>query len=339
MDVQGSKFSEDASDSGDSEKFKWAGSVCEQLVATFSEYVIGQQHVAKRLVMALIADGHILLEGLPGLAKTTSIKTMASLTGLKFSRIQFTPDLLPADVTGTQIYDPRTSTFSTRKGPIFANLILADEINRAPAKVQSALLEAMQEHQVTIGGETHKLEQPFLVMATQNPVEQEGTYTLPEAQIDRFMFKINVGYGSIADELGILKATSSERWQKPPSAILSRSDVLTLRQLLPKIHVSEKILQYVVNLVFATREPDKFNLSRVKNWIQYGASPRASIYLEKAAKVSALLLGRDYVSPQDVKDVAPDILRHRIALSYLAESELVTSDQIVSSILSSVPVP
>ncbi|MCX6123822.1 MAG: MoxR family ATPase [Proteobacteria bacterium] len=322
-----------------SDEVRRSSQIIEQVLASFSEYVIGQHHVAKRLAMALVADGHILLEGLPGLAKTTSIKTMAALTGLKFSRIQFTPDLLPSDVTGTQIYDPRTAGFTTRKGPVFANLLLADEINRAPAKVQSALLEAMQEHQVTIGGETHNLEQPFLVMATQNPVEQEGTYPLPEAQVDRFMFKVNVVYGSMEDEHNMLKASSSGRWLASPKAILSRSDILTMRQLVQKLHVSEKIHQYIVSLVFASRDPGKFNIPQIKPWIEIGASPRASLYLERAARVNALFLGRDFVTPQDVKDVATDVLRHRITLSYLAEAEQITTDRVVEKILGSVTVP
>lgn len=318
---------------------KQVGQSAEAFLTAFSQRVIGQRHVAQRLLMALIADGHVLLEGLPGLAKTTAIKTVAGLTGLKFSRIQFTPDLLPADVTGTQIYDPKTGAFQTRKGPVFANLVLADEINRAPAKVQSALLEAMQEHQVTIGGETSHLEQPFLVMATQNPIEQEGTYALPEAQVDRFMFKVTVGYGSRADEQNMLKLASSEIWSEPLRAIWSRSDILRMRQLVKTIHVSEKIHQYIVSLVFASREPETLQLTQVKSWIQIGASPRATLYLERAARVNALLLGRDYVSPQDVKDVAMDVLRHRIALSYAAEAEQVTTDRVVQKLLDSVPVP
>ena len=315
------------------------GARVEQLLSAFGERVVGQRHVALRLVMALVADGHVLLEGLPGLAKTTAIKTIAGLTGLKFSRIQFTPDLLPADVTGTQIYDPRSGNFLTRRGPVFANLVLADEINRAPAKVQSSLLEAMQEHQVTIGGETQELEQPFLVMATQNPIEQEGTYPLPEAQVDRFMFKVKVGYGTEADEREMLKRASSGDWGKALQPLISRSDILRMRQLVGTIHVSEKIHQYIVSLVFASREPERFNLSSIKSWIQIGASPRASLYLERAARVNALMLGRDYVTPQDVKDVAMDILRHRITLTYAAEAEQVHTERVVQKLLDSVTVP
>lgn len=326
-------------DNGNVQDIRDTGARVEQLLNAFGERIIGQRHVALRLVMALIADGHVLLEGLPGLAKTTAIKTLAGLTGLKFSRIQFTPDLLPADVTGTQIYDPRNGSFMTKRGPVFANLVLADEINRAPAKVQSSLLEAMQEHQVTIGGETQELEQPFLVMATQNPIEQEGTYPLPEAQVDRFMFKVKVGYGSEVDEREMLKRASSGDWAKALTPIFSRSDILRMRQLLGSIHVSEKIHQYIVSLVFASREPDRFNLSAIKSWVQIGASPRATLFLERAARVNALMLGRDYVTPQDIKDVAMDILRHRITLTYAAEAEQVTTERVVQKLLDSVPVP
>lgn len=311
----------------------------EEVTAKFSSRIVGQSHLARRLCMALIADGHVLLEGLPGLAKTTAIKTMSELTGLKFSRIQFTPDLLPADVTGTQIYDPRQGTFHTRKGPLFANLVLADEINRAPAKVQSALLEAMQERQVTISGETFVLEQPFLVMATQNPVEQEGTYPLPEAQVDRFMFKVKVGYGTEQDEMELLKRASSGSLTAPLTALLSRSDIIEGRQLIAKVRVADKIHQYIVSLVFATREPSRFKMTDLQPLISVGASPRASLYLERASRVSAVMQGRDYVIPQDVKDVALDVLRHRLTLSYAAEAEQVSTDHIVQKILDRVEVP
>ncbi len=326
-------------DESRTQEIRETGLKVEQLLSSFGERIIGQRHVAQRLLMALIANGHVLLEGLPGLAKTTAIKTIAGLTGLKFSRIQFTPDLLPADVTGTQIYDPRSGNFQTRKGPVFANLVLADEINRAPAKVQSALLEAMQEHQVTIGGETQDLEQPFLVMATQNPIEQEGTYPLPEAQVDRFMFKIKVGYGTAEDEREMLRRSSSGEWAKPLQSLISRSDILRIRQLTNTIHVSDKIHQYIVSLVFASREPEKFNLAAMKPWIEIGASPRATLFLERASRVNALMLGRDYVTPQDVKDVAMDILRHRITLTYAAEADQVTTEKVVQKILDSVTVP
>lgn len=311
----------------------------EEVLSTFSSRVVGQAAVAKRLLMALLADGHILLEGLPGLAKTTAIKTMAELTGLKFSRLQFTPDLLPADILGTQIYDPRQGTFHTRKGPLFANLVLADEINRAPAKVQSALLEAMQERQVTISGESFTLDQPFLVMATQNPIEQEGTYPLPEAQVDRFMFKVKVGYGSEADELELLKRASSGGLTRSLKQILSRSDIIEARQLVSVVRVSEKIHQYIVSLVLATREPEKYRLKEIKGWIQTGASPRASIFMERASRVNALLEGRDFVTPQDVKDVAVDLLRHRISLSYAADVEQIVTEKIIRMILDRIEVP
>lgn len=311
----------------------------EQLLAGFSSRIVGQAHVSQRLVMALLADGHVLLEGLPGLAKTTAIKTVSELTGLRFSRIQFTPDLLPADVTGTQVYDPKQGTFHVRKGPLFANLVLADEINRAPAKVQSALLEAMQERQITIGGETFSLEQPFLVMATQNPIEQEGTYPLPEAQVDRFMFKVKVGYGTERDEIEMLKRASTGGLMTPLTSVLSRADIIEGRQLVAKIRVSEKVHQYIVSLVFASREPARYKINDVVPWIETGASPRASLFLEKACRVNAMLQGRDFVTPQDVKDVAMDVLRHRITLSYAAEAEQVTTDQVIKKILDRVEVP
>jgi MoxR-like ATPase len=311
----------------------------ERVMAGFSSRIVGQGYVGQRLLMALIADGHVLLEGLPGLAKTTAIKTISELTGLKFSRIQFTPDLLPADVTGTQVYDPKQGTFHVRKGPLFSNLVLADEINRAPAKVQSALLEAMQERQITIGGETFSLEQPFLVMATQNPVEQEGTYPLPEAQVDRFMFKVKVGYGTERDEIEMLKRASSGGLNAALSNVLSRSDIIEGRQLAAKIRVSDKIHQYIVSLVFASREPARFKINDIAPWIETGASPRASLYLEKASRVNAMLQGRDFVTPQDIKDIALDVLRHRITLSYAAEAEQVTSDRVIQKILDRVEVP
>lgn len=311
----------------------------EQVIAGFGARVVGQTTVAKRLIMALLADGHILLEGLPGLAKTTAIKTIGELTGLKFSRIQFTPDLLPADIIGTQIYDPRLATFNTRKGPLFANLVLADEINRAPAKVQSALLEAMQERQVTISGETFPLEQPFLVMATQNPVEQEGTYPLPEAQVDRFMFKVTVGYNTHQDEVEILKRSSDGSLTAPLKQVLSRSDIILGRQLVSRVKVVEKIHHYIANLVIATRDPSKFKLSELKPWIAIGASPRASLFIERASRVNALMQGRDFVTPQDIKDVAGDVLRHRISLTYTAESEQISTDKIIRNIFDRVEVP
>ena len=321
------------------DEIKQYASRIEMVLAGFSSRIVGQNHVGQRLLMALLADGHVLLEGLPGLAKTTAIKTMSELTGLKFSRIQFTPDLLPADVTGTQVYDPKQGTFHVRKGPLFANLVLADEINRAPAKVQSALLEAMQERQITIGGETFILEQPFLVMATQNPLEQEGTYPLPEAQVDRFMFKVKVSYGTERDEIEMLRRASSGGLTDPLKSVLSRSDIVEGRQLAAKVRVSDKIHQYIVSLVFATRDPARFKITDVVPWIETGASPRASLFLDKASRVNAMLMGRDYVTPQDIKDVAVDILRHRVTLSYAAEAEQISSDRVVQKILDRVEVP
>ncbi|MEI6397313.1 MAG: MoxR family ATPase [Pseudomonadota bacterium] len=326
-------------DSAVTAEIKQYASRIEMVLAGFSSRIVGQTHVGQRLLMALLADGHVLLEGLPGLAKTTAIKTMSELTGLKFSRIQFTPDLLPADVTGTQVYDPKQGTFHVRKGPLFANLVLADEINRAPAKVQSALLEAMQERQITIGGETFTLEQPFLVMATQNPVDQEGTYPLPEAQVDRFMFKVKVSYGTERDEIEMLRRASSGGLTDPLKSVLSRSDIVEGRQLAAKVRVSDKIHQYIVSLVFATRDPARFKITDVVPWIETGASPRASLFLEKASRVNAMLMGRDYVTPQDIKDVAVDILRHRVTLSYAAEAEQISSDRVVQKILDRVEVP
>jgi MoxR-like ATPase len=323
-------------DSGDLARFSES---FERVMAGFTSRVVGQKNLAQKLLMALLADGHVLLEGLPGLAKTTAVKTIGELTGLRCSRIQFTPDLLPADVTGTQIYDPRQGTFHVRKGPLFAHLVLADEINRAPAKVQSALLEAMQEKQVTIGGETFALEQPFLVMATQNPVEQEGTYPLPEAQVDRFMFKVIVRYGTEQDEIEMLRRSSAGTLNDTLKPIWSRADIIEGRQMVARVRVSEKIHQYIVSLVFATRDPERYRLAELRGWIDLGASPRASLYLEKAARVRALIAGRDYVSPQDVKDVAMDVLRHRVTLSYAAEAEQVTTDRVIARVLDRVEVP
>jgi MoxR-like ATPase len=311
----------------------------EQVLSGFSSRIVGQTHVGQRLLMALLADGHVLLEGLPGLAKTTAIKTMSELMGLRFSRIQFTPDLLPADVTGTQVYDPKQGTFHVRKGPLFSNLVLADEINRAPAKVQSALLEAMQERQITIGGETFSLEQPFLVMATQNPVEQEGTYPLPEAQVDRFMFKVKVGYGTERDEIELLKRASSGGLLNPLQSVFSRADIIEGRQLVSRIRVADKVHQYIVSLVFASREPARYKIPEIASWIETGASPRATLFLEKASRVNAILQGRDFATPQDVKDVALDVLRHRVTLSYAAEAEQISTEQVIQKILDRVEVP
>jgi MoxR-like ATPase len=304
----------------------------------FSEVIIGQKRLGERLMMALVAEGHILLEGLPGLAKTTAIKTMAALTGLQFHRIQFTPDLLPADVIGTQVYEPRSATFQVRKGPIFTNLLLADEINRAPAKVQSALLEAMQERQVTIGGETFFISRPFLVLATQNPIEQEGTYPLPEAQLDRFMFKLKVGYGSAEDELLMLQRYGIEH-DTAQTSLFTRDVMIGLREKMASVRVAEALQRYIVDLVVATREPSRYRLDSIKNLIDVGASPRATLWLERAARLNAVFRGRDYVMPQDVKDIAVDVLRHRLILSVEADVQRVTVESIIEKVLSTVPLP
>jgi len=300
--------------------------------------VVGQQYMVERLLLALIADGHILLEGLPGLAKTTAVKTLAGVVKTDFSRISFTPDLLPADVIGTEIYRPNTGEFNVKKGPIFTNLLLADEINRAPAKVQSALLEAMQERQVTLGDQTYALDRPFLVLATQNPVEQEGTYPLPEAQVDRFMLKLKIGYPSRDDEREIMNRAASPL-KEPLEVVLSPEDILEARSLADQIYMDPKVENYIVDLVFATREPGLHKLQEIEPFIEVGASPRATINLNRAARVQALMSGRAYVTPQDIKTIAPDILRHRLILTYEAEARGFDQDDIVTKILSTVDVP
>jgi MoxR-like ATPase len=300
--------------------------------------LVGQDAMLSRLLIALLTGGHVLLEGLPGLAKTTAIKGLAGAIQCKFSRIQFTPDLLPADLLGTMIYNPREGTFGTRKGPIFANLVLADEINRAPSKVQSALLEAMQEHQVTIGDESYPLEEPFLVLATQNPIEQEGTYPLPEAQVDRFMLKVVVGYPSKAEERKVVDSVLDDV-RREVQPVLEPSELIAIKQTVASIYMDDKIKDYVLDVVAATRQPAEYRLKDLKPLIQCGASPRASINLCLAARANAFLAGRGYVTPQDVKDIAFEILRHRIILTYEAEAEEMTSDDIVRKVLESVPVP
>jgi MoxR-like ATPase len=300
--------------------------------------IVGQRYLVDRMLIGLLANGHVLLEGVPGLAKTLSIKTLAQTLDASFHRLQFTPDLLPADLIGTLIYSPRDGTFSVKKGPIFANIILADEINRAPAKVQSALLEAMQEHQVTISDETHALPDPFLVLATQNPIEQEGTYPLPEAQVDRFMLKLSITYPSKAEERQILDRMASTSPGLAASPIVHTGDILRLRALVDQIYLDDKIKDYIIDLVFATREPATYKLD-LQRLIQYGASPRATLYLTLAAKAHALLQGRGYVTPQDVKSIGPDVLRHRVIVTYEAEAEDMTSDMIIKSIFDGVPVP
>jgi len=290
------------------------------------------------LLIALLTGGHVLLEGLPGLAKTTAIKGLANAIHCQFQRIQFTPDLLPADLIGTMIYNPREGSFGTRKGPIFANLVLADEINRAPSKVQSALLEAMQEHQVTIGDTSYPLDEPFLVMATQNPIEQEGTYPLPEAQVDRFMLKVVVGYPTKADERKVVDSILDD-YKREVQPVLDKEQLFEMKKTVAMIYMDDKIKDYVLDVVAATREPELFRLKELKPLIECGASPRASINLCLAARANAFLAGRGYVTPQDVKDIAYEVLRHRIILTYEAEAEEMTSDDIVRKVLESVPVP
>jgi MoxR-like ATPase len=300
--------------------------------------VIGQEDLVNSLLVGLIGNGHVLVEGLPGLAKTLTVKTLAQGISADFQRIQFTPDLLPADITGTLIYNPKESTFSVRKGPIFSNIILADEINRAPAKVQSALLEGMQERQVTISDTTYKLPELFMVLATQNPIEQEGTYPLPEAQVDRFMLKVNITYPSKAEEAKVLELMARQTRPQAGKAV-SMEQVLKARQTADLIYVDDKIKNYVLDLVIATREPGKHGLEKIKPWINYGASPRATIYMVQAAKAYAFINGRGYVTPEDIKAVGFDVLRHRVLLTYEAEAENITSEDIVKSLFEAVEVP
>ncbi len=301
--------------------------------------IVGQKFMVERLLIGLLSNGHILLEGVPGLAKTLAINTLASTIQAGFSRIQFTPDLLPADLLGTQIYNPKNEEFSVRKGPIFSNFILADEINRAPAKVQSALLEAMQERQVTIGDQTFKLPEPFLVLATQNPIEQEGTYTLPEAQVDRFMLKVVLGYPKKEEEKKIIRQNISPKESIKVNRILKPEDILNARQLVREVYMDEKIEQYIVDIVFATRNPLDYKLGKIAPLISYGGSPRASINLALAAKAYAFIKRRGYVIPEDVRAICNDVLRHRIGLTYEAEAENITSENIISEILNAVEVP
>ena len=316
------------------------GELVEKIKNEVGKVIVGQERLIDRLVLALVSDGHILLEGVPGLAKTLSVNTLAKVLGLDFKRISFTPDLLPADVVGTLIYSPKTGAFTPKKGPVFTNLLLADEINRAPAKVQSALLESMQERQVTIGEETYRLPQPFLVLATQNPIEQEGTYPLPEAQVDRFMFKCLVETPSRADERRIMERFAQQTKAPEVSAVCGMDDILALRGALKEVYGDGKVGDYVLDLVFATREPETVKgLEGLKEQIQVGGSPRATLCLNKAARANALLHGRAYATPQDVKEVAHDVLRHRILLTYEAEAENVDSDKIIDKILSTIPVP
>jgi len=308
------------------------------LRSEMEKVIVGQVYLIDRLIIGLLANGHLLLEGVPGLAKTLSVKTLAACLNTSFQRIQFTPDLLPADLIGTQIYNPKDGAFTMKKGPIFANIVLADEINRAPAKVQSALLEAMQERQVTIGQETFRLPEPFLVLATENPIEQEGTYPLPEAQVDRFMLKLKITYPSLEEERKILDAMAFTQTSFNVQPVIEPAVLLKARKLVDHIYVDEKIKDYILSLVFATREPERYNL-RMRDYLRYGASPRATINLTIAARAHAFLNGRGYVTPQDVKSIAPDILRHRLIVSYEAEAEELTSDDLGQRLLNELPVP
>jgi MoxR-like ATPase len=300
--------------------------------------VIGQSYLVERLTIGLLANGHVLLEGVPGLAKTLSVKSLAACLSVKFSRLQFTPDMLPADVVGTQIYNPQSGSFTTRRGPIFANLVLADEINRAPAKVQSALLEAMQERQVTIGDQTFKLEDPFLVLATQNPIEQEGTYPLPEAQVDRFMLKLKIGYPTRAEERQILDLMAHTTNLPNATSVVTPQQILAARRIINEIYIDDKVKDYIVDLVCATRDPEAYKI-QLKDFIQLGASPRATIALTLAAKAYAFLRGRGYVTPQDVKSIGMDVLRHRVTITYEAEAEDKTSETVIQKIFDELPVP
>jgi len=320
------------------EKIQQESAFVDLLTMEMHRVIVGQKHMIERLIIGLLSNGHILLEGVPGLAKTLAIKSLANTIELKFSRIQFTPDLLPADLLGTMIYSQKNEDFTVRKGPVFANFVLADEINRSPAKVQSALLEAMQERQVTIGDTTYKLPEPFLVMATQNPIEQEGTYPLPEAQVDRFMLKVIIGYPQKQEEKLILRQNISQETFATRS-ILKPEDIVKAREVVKQVYLDEKIENYITDIVFASRYPSDYNLKKFQNLIRYGASPRASIYLAMASKAFAFIKRRGYVIPEDVRAIAHDVLRHRIGLTYEAEAENITTEDIINEILNSVVVP
>ena len=321
-----------------SERIKEESAFVENLTMGMSRVIVGQRHLVDSLLIGLLSDGHILLEGVPGLAKTLAIKTLSQLIDSQYSRIQFTPDLLPADVIGTMIYSQKDERFNVKKGPVFANFVLADEINRAPAKVQSALLEAMQEHQVTIGEQTFKLPDPFLVMATQNPVEQEGTYPLPEAQVDRFMQKVIIDYPTLDEEKLIIRQNLQGQTTKV-TPVMTAQEILDARKLVDEVYLDEKIEKYIADIVFATRYPDSYHMSELKQMITFGGSPRASINLARAARAYAFIKRRGYVVPEDVRAVAHDVLRHRIGLSYEAEASNVTAEDIVNKIINSVEVP
>jgi len=303
-----------------------------------AKVVVGQEKMIDGLLIGLLCEGHILIEGIPGLAKTTTVKALASALGLGFKRVQFTPDLLPSDILGAEVYDPKNNTFKIKQGPIFTNLLLADEINRAPAKVQSALLEVMQERQVTLGDESFRLELPFLVLATQNPIEQEGVYPLPEAQLDRFMFKINVGYNTPEEELLIARRNASQTSEEIRN-VLDKEELAKLKDEVSKVHIDEEVERYMITLVQATRNPENFGLEEIKRYIQFGASPRVSIDMFKAVRAVAYLKGKDFVSPADVASIVSELMRHRIVLTYEAEAEEITTDYIIEKILKAVPIP
>lgn len=322
-----------------SEKIKQETAVLNLLREEVSKVIVGQQYMMDRLLIGLLADGHVLLEGVPGLAKTLAIKTLSDAIDVDFSRIQFTPDLLPADVTGTLIYNQKSESFTVKKGPIFSNFVLADEINRAPAKVQSALLEAMQERQITIGDETYQLPKPFLVLATQNPIEQEGTYPLPEAQVDRFMLKVFLDYPTKEEERHIIRANVRQEGIPKAKNVISVADIERCKDLVKQVYLDEKIEQYIVDIVYATREPASFGLGFLEPMIGVGCSPRASINLALASKAFAFLQGRAFVVPEDVRAIAPDVMRHRLGLTYEAEAENITTGDIVSKIINKVEVP
>ena len=312
--------------------------IIKNLKQEISKVVIGQEQMIDSLLIGLFTNGHILLEGVPGLAKTTTVKAMASSLGLKFKRVQFTPDLLPSDIVGAQIYDMKTGDFKIKKGPIFTNLLLADEINRAPAKVQSALLEVMQEYQVTIADESFKIDEPFLVLATQNPIEQEGAYRLPEAQLDRFMFKVVVDYNTKEDELEIARKAAAQTFETI-SSVITKDEINTISEDIKKVHMDKEVEEYIVSIVHASREPQKYGLEEIKDYIFFGASPRATIDMFKASKAYAYIKGKSYVTPVDIAMIAKDILRHRIILSYEAQANSITTDFIISKILEKVDIP
>lgn len=321
------------------ERIHQSSAFIDLLLMELNKSVVGQKHMVERLLIGMLANGHVLLEGVPGLAKTLAIKSLASAINGQFARIQFTPDLLPADILGTMIYNPQSHEFVVRKGPIFANFILADEINRAPAKVQSALLEAMQERQVTISNETYPLTEPFLVLATQNPIEQEGTYELPEAQVDRFMLKVVISYPKKEEERHIIRQNLHPGGTPKINPVVTPEDILKARKLVREVYMDEKIEQYILDIVFATRFPEEYKLNKLKPLISYGASPRASISLALAAKAYAFIKRRGYVIPEDIRAICHDVLRHRIGVSYEAEAENITSEQIINEILNAVEVP